>query len=118
MNPDISELGRQVLHQLRTDGEALGLVPGKVRANYVLNWPLVHGENAVKWRELPIPVTDERFGQRMDFYMRVQTFDWTLDTLADWVDCDMAPVETQTMRAEKMTTHLRYLEMYQVIYRS
>ncbi len=54
----------------------------------------------------------------MDFYRRVNLLDEVIDSLADYVDADVSPEHTESVRETKKLLHLEALEIYRKRYPS
>ncbi|MBA2707373.1 MAG: phosphotransferase [Gemmatimonadaceae bacterium] len=73
-------------------------------------WPHVF-ERKRDWRELFRSERDPKFAARMDLHLRAIMLDWTVDVLADWVDCEQSPWREQ-VRARNQQVHLRHIDWY------
>jgi thiamine kinase-like enzyme len=88
-----------------------GLAVGDPAEDYAtLFWPFVHRHGA-DWRHVLGAKVDEAFEARMELHLRAITLDYVVDTLADWVDCDV-PEWTDEVRTRKQREHVEYLDLY------
>lgn len=81
-------------------------------------FPLTCSPISRAWQDFAIPAQDEAFSTRMALYRRVQTLDWVIDVLADWIDCREAPDSQSDVRARKQAEHERFLRIYEAEYGS
>ncbi len=76
-----------------------------------LLWPIV-SEGVHPWqRFLPDASRDPQFSARMELHVRALTLDYTIDVLADWVECDV-PEWMDEVRLRKQSDHLQFLDLY------
>jgi len=90
------------------DGLAVG-DPAEDYATLLLPFVNRHGTD---WRQVLGAKIDEAFEARMELHLRAITLDYVVDTLADWVDCDV-PEWMDEVRARKQREHVEYLDLYQ-----
>jgi hypothetical protein len=97
------------------DWDDLG--PGDPALDYAtVLWPLTQDGPDDAWRSFGIKPTDEHFASRMSIYRRAGTLDWSIDSLADWVDCDAVPEHRDRVREQKRRDHEHYLRVYRERY--
>jgi len=63
------------------------------------------------WREV-LGERDAAMSARIDLHLRAIMLDWTIDVLADWVDCAATPWADQ-VRVRNEAMHLKHMEWYQ-----
>lgn len=79
----------------------------------MLLWPLlVNSGLRSAGAKLPIPAHDSRFIKRMLICIRAQVLTGIVDSLADYVECIIAPEDQDRVRAMKKKAHEENLELY------
>jgi thiamine kinase-like enzyme len=89
-----------------------GLAVGDPAEDYAtLLWPFVH-RHGTDWRHVLKANVDAAFEARMELHLRAITLDYVVDTLADWVECDV-PEWKDEVRVRKQREHVEFLDLYQ-----
>jgi len=88
-----------------------GLAVGDPAEDYAtVLWPFVH-RHGTEWRHVLEANMDAAFEARMELHLRAITLDYVVDTLADWVECDV-PEWRDEVRTRKQREHVECLDLY------